>query len=71
MARTVVDLRDDLVERAKTLTGMKRKVDVVNEALRVLVEQGEAYEAIRELRGKVRFRGTGRELLRERHASRR
>ena len=71
MARTVVDLRDDLVERAKAITGLKRKVDVVNEALRVLVEQGEAYEAIRRLRGRVRFRGSGGESLRERHAAHR
>jgi len=71
MARTVVNLRDDLVARARRVTGLSRKVDIVNEALRVLVEQGEAYRALRALRGRVRFRGTGADALRERHASHR
>ncbi len=71
VARTVVDLNDELVERAKALTGLKRKVDVVNEALRVLVENAEACQGLLDLRGKIRFRVTGRQSLRERHASHR
>ena len=69
--RTVVNLRDDLVERARRLTGLKRKVDIVNEALRALVEQGELYRSIRQLRGKIHFRATSASLLRERHGSHR
>ncbi len=69
--RTVVNLNDNLVERARRLTGLKRKVDIVNEALRALVDQGEAYRSLRRLRGKIRFRGTSAQLLRERHGSHR
>lgn len=69
--RTVVDLRDDLVLCAKKLTGLKSKVEVVNEALRVLVEHEEAYRGIRRLRGRIRFTGTGSDLLRHRHGAHR
>jgi Arc/MetJ family transcription regulator len=69
--RTVIDLRDDLVERAKKLTGLRRKVDVVNEALRLLVEHEEAYRGLRRLRGRIHFARTGAELLRERHGAHR
>jgi len=67
----VIDLRDDLVERARRLTGMRRKVDVVNAALQALVDQRGAYRAILELKGKVRFRKSTAALLRERHGARR
>jgi Arc/MetJ family transcription regulator len=69
--RTVVDLRDDLILRAKRLTGLKSKVAVVNEALRVLVEHEEAYRGIRGLRGRLHFRGTGARSLRDRHGAHR
>ena len=69
--RAVVDLRDDLVLRAKKLTGLKSKVDVVYEAMRVLVEHEEAYRGVRRLRGRIHFVGTGAELLRERHGAHR
>lgn len=39
MARTVINLDDKLVREAMRRTGLKRKVDVVNEGLRVLVAQ--------------------------------
>jgi Arc/MetJ family transcription regulator len=71
MARTVVNLRDDLVQRARRLTGLKRKVDVVNAGLAALVEREQAHRALRRLRGRGGFRVTGDELLRERHGSRR
>ncbi len=66
-----IDLRDDLVERARRLTGLKGKVDVVNEGLLALVEREQSYRAVEALRGKVRFRVTGAELLRARHGSHR
>jgi len=71
MARTVVDLRDDLIARARRVTGLKRKVDIVNAALEAFVDQHEAYRAILRLRGRVRFRGTSGALLRERHGAHR
>lgn len=71
MARTVINLRDDLIQQARRLTGLKRKVDIVNQALALLVEQRKSYRAVRALRGNVRFRVTGSELLRERHAAHR
>ncbi len=71
MARTVVDLRDDLIARARRLTGMQRKVEIVNAALETFVDQHEAYRALRALRGKVRFRAPSSVLLRERHGSHR
>ncbi len=37
MSRTVIDLDDKLVKRAKELTGVKKKVDLVNQALEELV----------------------------------
>jgi Arc/MetJ family transcription regulator len=67
----VIDLPDDLLERARQLTGIRRKVDVVNSALQALVDQREAYRAVLELKGKVRFRGTSAVLLRQRHGARR
>jgi Arc/MetJ family transcription regulator len=37
VATTVVDLRDDLSEHARRVTGLKRKVDMVNAALEAFV----------------------------------
>ncbi len=71
MARTVVDLRDDLIARARLLTGMRRKVEIVNAALETFVDQHEAYRALRAFRGKVRFRAPSSVLLRGRHGSHR
>lgn len=71
MARTVVDLRDDLIARARRLTGMQRKVEIVNAALETFVEQQEVYRRLRSLQGKVRFRASSSMLLRERHGAHR
>lgn len=54
--RTNIVLDDVLVERALTLTGMKTKRAVIDEALRTLIllhEQGE----VRQLRGQLRWEG--------------
>jgi Arc/MetJ family transcription regulator len=53
MARTVVNLDEKLLRRALRLTGLKKKVHVVNLALSVLVRQREQL-GIRSLRGKLR-----------------
>jgi Arc/MetJ family transcription regulator len=57
MARTVVNLRDDLVAQAMRYTGLRRKVDVVNEGLRVLVAQRKLARLFRQLRGRVEWNG--------------
>ena len=41
MARTVVMLRDDLVRKAKAVTGLHKKTQVVNLALERLIQQRE------------------------------
>ena len=56
MSRTVVDLDDRLVAKAKRLTHLTKKVDVVNLALAELVKQQERLRFL-ELRGKVRWEG--------------
>lgn len=55
--RTNIVLNEELVERAKTLTGLATARAVVEEALITLValrEQGE----VRKLRGKLRWEGS-------------
>ena len=56
MSRTVVNIDDALYEEAKIFTGLKKKVDVVNYALKHLLEQRDL-EKILELRGKVVWEG--------------
>lgn len=65
MSRTVVDLRDELVEKAKKLTGVTKKVELVNLALERLIQQGEL-EGILRLRGKVKWTGNLSEMRRSR-----
>ncbi len=54
--RTNIVLDDKLVERAQKLTGIKTKREVVNEALRTLIQLNEQAE-IRSLRGKLKWEG--------------
>jgi Arc/MetJ family transcription regulator len=56
MSRTVVNLDDALFVKAKRLTHLSKKVDVVNYALAELVRQHERLRIL-ELRGKVRWEG--------------
>jgi Arc/MetJ family transcription regulator len=57
MARTNIELDDALVKEAIRLTGARTKREVVDIALRRLVEKGGLYRAVRRLRGKVAWRG--------------
>ena len=57
MGRTTIEIDDDLVERAMRLTGARTKREVVNIALRRLVEKGSLYRSIRRLRGKLAWEG--------------
>ncbi len=58
MGRTNIELDDELVERAMDLTGARTKRDVVDIALRRLVDKGTLYRSIRGLRGKLEWEGS-------------
>lgn len=57
MARTNIEIDDGLVEKAMKLTGAKTKREVVDIALRRLVEKGSLYRALRRLKGKLPWKG--------------
>ena len=52
--RTNIDIDDELVAEAARLTGIKTKKDLVNQALRVLIESKKR-KSIFELEGKIKF----------------
>lgn len=58
MGRTNIELDDELVEVAMDLTGARTKREVVDIALRRLVEKGGLYRSIRSLRGKLAWNGS-------------
>jgi Arc/MetJ family transcription regulator len=57
MGRTNIEIDDVLVEKAMHMTGAKTKREVVDLALRRLVEKGQLYRTIRGLRGKLPWQG--------------
>ena len=57
MARTNIDIDDQLVQQAMRLTGARTKRQVVNIALRRLVDKGSLYRTLRRLRGKLEWEG--------------
>ena len=57
MARTNIEIDDGLVEKAMRLTGATTKREVVDLALRRLVEKGTLYRAVRRLKGKLSWEG--------------
>jgi len=57
VARTNIEIDDGLVEKAMKLTGAKTKREVVDIALRRLVEKGTLYRALRRLKGKLPWKG--------------
>ena len=57
MARTLVNLNEALLQQAMQYTGMRRKVDVVNEGLRTLVQQRKTERLFDSLRGRVHWEG--------------
>ena len=57
MGRTNIEIDDDLVEKAMRLTGASTKREVVDIALRRLVEKGSLYRAVRRLRGELTWEG--------------
>ena len=54
--RTNIILDDDLIQRARQLTGIKTKREVVQEALRILIQMREQTN-VRKLRGKLHWEG--------------
>jgi Arc/MetJ family transcription regulator len=54
--RTNIVLDDNLVERARQLTGIKTKRELIHEALRTLIRLREQAE-VRAWRGKLRWEG--------------
>jgi Arc/MetJ family transcription regulator len=69
MSRTVIDIQDDLLKKAQKITGISKKVEIVNYALKRLLEQKEI-EQVLELKGKVKWEGNLDEMRRARRGSR-
>lgn len=63
--RTNIVLNDALIEQARELTGLQAKREIVEEALRTLV-QIRRQEGVRRLRGKLHWEGDLDELRRGR-----
>lgn len=61
MSRTVIDIEDKLLKKAQKLTGINKKVEIVNYAIRRLVEQKEI-EKILDLKGKIKWEGNFEEM---------
>ncbi len=57
MGRTNIEIDDALVEKAMQLTGSRTKRQVVDLALRRLVEKGTVYRALRRARGRLSWSG--------------
>ena len=69
MSRTVIDIQDDLLRKAQKATGITKKVEIVNYALKRLLEQKEI-EKVLTLRGKVKWEGDIEKMRRDRRGSR-
>jgi len=65
--RTNIILDNDLIDRARQLTGIKTKKQVIHEALRLLVQLREQ-EQVRSLRGKLHWEGNLAEMRQERRS---
>ena len=57
MGRTNIELDDGLVEKAMRLTGARTKREVVDIALRRLVDKGTLYRAMLRLKGDLPWDG--------------
>lgn len=68
MARTVIDIDEVILAQALRLSGLRKKVDVVNYALRKLVEQQEI-EQILTLKGKIQWEGDLEQMRKDRHGA--
>ncbi len=57
MARTLVNLNEELLQQAMQYTGIRRKVEVINEGLRTPAQQRKIERLFDSLRGRVRWEG--------------
>jgi Arc/MetJ family transcription regulator len=57
MGRTNIELDDSLIEKAMQLTGARTKREIVDIALRRLIDKGSLYRAVLRLRGKLAWDG--------------
>lgn len=57
MARTNIEIDEALIRKAMRLTGATTKREVVDVALRRLVEKGALYGALRRLKGQLDWEG--------------
>ena len=57
MGRTNIEIDDGLIEEAMRLAGARTKREIVDIALRRLVEKGSLYRSIRKLRGQLEWEG--------------
>ncbi len=62
--RTNIVIDDDLMRQALKVSGCKTKREAVDEALRLLVRLGHQ-ERVRDLRGKLHWRGSLDEMRRD------
>ncbi len=65
MSRRMMNLRDDLMREARRITGVKKKVRIVNLALEEVVRQSEARKIL-DLAGKVKWEGDLKEMRKDR-----
>ena len=65
--RTNIVLDEELIDRARKLTGIKTKKQVVQEALRLLIQLREQ-EQVRSLRGKLHWEGDLDEMRQDRQS---
>jgi len=66
--RTNIVLDNNLINRARELTGLKTKRAIVDEALRILIRMHEQ-KSVRELRGKLNWEGNLNEMREGRFVS--
>jgi Arc/MetJ family transcription regulator len=70
MGRTNIVLDEKLMKKAIQLTGAKSKREAVQIALDRLVKQGDVYESLRKLRGKIRWEGDLKAMRRSKYLDR-
>jgi Arc/MetJ family transcription regulator len=56
MAKTIINLKEGLIEKVRKMTDLRTKVDIVNYALEKLVEQKEI-EAVLKHKGGINWEG--------------
>lgn len=68
MPRTVIDIQNKLLKKVQIATGLNRKVDIINYALKKLIRQIEI-EKVFDLKGKIKWEGDLEEMRKGRNGS--